>query len=54
MEQKKAKEFAEEGFEKTKELTKDVKATVSEKVESIKSKKKDENLEQKGEISNGN
>ncbi|XOB63016.1 hypothetical protein ACMC56_04225 [Campylobacterota bacterium DY0563] len=51
---KKAKQFAEEGFEKTKELTKDVKATVSEKVETLKSKKKEEITEDKGEVVNGN
>jgi len=47
---KKVKTFAEEGFEKSKELAKDVKATVEEKVESIKSKEKEPKVaEQKGE-----
>lgn len=48
---KKAKTLAESGFEKSKELAKDVKATVSEKVESIKSKKCETQSETKGEVS---
>lgn len=46
---KKAKEFVESGYEKTKEVASDVKATVDEKIECMKTKKKVDNqsLEEK-------
>lgn len=47
---KKVKGLAQEGLEKSKELAKDVKATVEDKVESIKSKDKEQEIAQaKGE-----
>ena len=47
---KKVKTLAEEGFEKTKELAKDVKATVEDKVDKLKSKEADAKVaEVKGE-----
>lgn len=46
---KKVKKVAGEGFEKTKEFAKDAKATVSEKVDSLKSKDKEPIVEAKGE-----
>lgn len=42
----KVKEVAETSYEKTKEFTNDVKATVSEKVDCLKSKKKDDSQEE--------